>query len=153
MPWCIMLAGFTTNRLNRSKKGLGNLIIAFGTCVLFSSPCSWAERIPELSFYSEFRTGWGAAQHPTVWRSEKATLPCLLHIAPAQHVLDSATSRFLSLYELNLDFLSAQQERAAPLILGLHHFTLWTGNPQRYAKIIHWLSFFIIIFLVMASKS
>lgn len=34
----VLLAGFATNRLNRGKKGLGNLIIAFGTCVLFSSP-------------------------------------------------------------------------------------------------------------------
>lgn len=52
----------------------------------------------------------GAAQRPAVWRSEKATLSRLLHIAPAQHVLDSTTSRFLSQYELNLDFLSTQQE-------------------------------------------
>lgn len=88
---------------------------------MFCAPLP-AEKNPAAEFLASLWRQWGpgvggwggaAAQRPAVWRSENATLSRLLHIAPAQHVLDSTTSRFLSQYELNLDFLSTQQERAA----------------------------------------
>lgn len=102
---------FATNRLGRSKKGSGNLIIAFCTCVLCSSP--WRRSRFFFFFFEPLGEGGERpAQQPgapAAWRHEKATL----HRAPAQHVLDSTTSRFLSPVELNLDFLSTQQEGAA----------------------------------------
>lgn len=144
---------FATNRLGRSKKGSGNLIIAFCTCVLCWSP--W-RRSRFFYFFQPLGEGGERPARqlgaPAAWRHEKATL----HRAPAQHVLDSTTSRFLSPVELNLDFLSTQQEGAAADIGDTSFQAADSQSAEVYAKEYEPLPppppFPTPFFLVMASK-
>lgn len=76
--------------------------------VLFSSTPEQKESLCRLfTFKAKRQKGLRSVLTPLLWKRLRSGVSSTF--APAQHVSDSSASRFLSLSELNLDFLSSQQ--------------------------------------------
>lgn len=117
---------FAENMLNVKKYRLWS----FDNSFEHHYPTVKKKKHPSRGLRSVGTTAWakGAARQP-------ANVLRRLHcpVAPAQHVLDSATSRLLS-RRIKPWFFSACSARRRPVRLRKHHFKLRTGNPESYVR-------------------